>query len=140
MFTPLPDSVAGDSATWPISRDLAGLRELVSRHAEQAGLSPQCAGDLALAANEAVTNVLDHAGGRGWVRIWADDGFLTVEVIDLAGRLGPGAGLDEPPKAGPRGYGLWVMRRLCDDLVITQKSGSSQVRLRMRRPRPAGTP
>ncbi|MEV4068630.1 ATP-binding protein [Nonomuraea fuscirosea] len=134
MFTPLPDSLAGHGVTWPISLDLAALRDLVCHHARQAGLSPQCAGDLALAANEAVTNVLDHAGGRGWVRIWADDGFLTVEVVDLAGRLGPGARLDEPPQAGPRGYGLWVMRRLCDEFAITQQSGSSRVRLRMRRP------
>ncbi|MFI9597400.1 ATP-binding protein [Nonomuraea sp. NPDC052265] len=128
----------GAAASWPISRDLAALRDLVRRHALQAGLASQRGDDLALAANEAVTNVLDHAGGAGWVRIWADDDFLTVDVGDQAGRLRPDACPEVRPQAGPGGYGLWVMRRLCDEFVITQTSASSQVRLRMKRARVPG--
>ncbi|MFI6177419.1 ATP-binding protein [Nonomuraea sp. NPDC051191] len=134
MSEPSPDA----AASWPISRDLAELRELVRLHALQAGLASQCGEDLALAVNEAVTNVLDHAGGAGWVRIWTDDDFLTVDVDDQAGRLRPDACPDVRPQVGPGGYGLWVMRRLCDEFLITQTRASSQVRLRMKRARVTG--
>ncbi|GAA3575108.1 hypothetical protein GCM10022419_065260 [Nonomuraea rosea] len=133
MSTSLPDK-AGDGITaWPISRDLMGLRDLVFRHGRRAGLSSERGADLALAVNEAVTNVLDHADGHGWVRIWADDDFLTVDIADFAGRLTSDACLVELPPEGPRGYGLWVMRRLCDEFAITRHNGTSRVRLRMRR-------
>ncbi|RSM94461.1 hypothetical protein DMB42_50995 [Nonomuraea sp. WAC 01424] len=134
----MSEPASGAAATWPISRDLAGLRRLVRRHALEAGLAPDRGDDLALAANEAVTNVLDHAGGAGWVRIWTDDDFLTVDVGDHTGRLRPDACPDVRPLPGPGGYGLWVMRHLCDEFAISRTTGSSQVRLRVKRPRPVG--
>jgi anti-sigma regulatory factor (Ser/Thr protein kinase) len=133
MSTSLPDKVGDGVTAWPISRDLTGLRDVVFRHGQRAGLSSERGADLALAVNEAVTNVLDHAGGHGWVRIWADDDFLTVDIADFAGRLTPDACLVEHPTEGPRGYGLWVMRRLCDEFAITQHNGTSRVRLRIQR-------
>lgn len=140
MSTPAPDRFPDGAEIWPISHDLAALRDLVHQHGQRAGLRSQRGDDLALAVNEAVTNVLDHAGGRGWVRFWADDAFLTVDVVDRAGRLGPEARPDERPPAGPHGYGLWVMHHLCDEVVITQDSGTSQVRLRMKRTQANGRP
>ncbi|NRQ36062.1 ATP-binding protein [Nonomuraea sp. NN258] len=119
----------------PVSLDLAGLRGLVYEHARRTGLTQARADDLALAVNEAVTNVLDHAEGRGRLRIWADDRALTVDVIDDVGVLDPSHCPDRRPEAKPRGFGLWMMRRLCDEFTVTRSSGSSRVRLRMYRAR-----
>lgn len=47
------------------------------------------------------------------------------------GRLSPGH-RRRPPLHARSGYGLWLMGRLCDELVIAQSAGRSSVRLRMR--------
>ncbi|WP_157244949.1 ATP-binding protein [Nonomuraea typhae] len=128
------------TTVWPVSDDLAGIRQLVDTYAHRAGLISRKREDLQLAVNEAVTNVLDHAGGRGQVRLHMDDEHLTVDIYDEAGLLAPGAFPAQLPEIAGRarepggfGVGLWLMRRLCDEATITQMPGWSRVRLRMRR-------
>ncbi|MEU8377973.1 ATP-binding protein [Streptosporangium sp. NPDC048865] len=125
---------------WPISDDLIGLRRHLYHHAGRAGLAGTQRDDLLLAANEAVINVLEHGGASGTVSIEYDTHALTVDIVDAAGRLRPEHARREHP--GPnavRGFGLWLMGHLCDELTIHQSSTSSRVRLRMYL-RPTSTP
>jgi anti-sigma regulatory factor (Ser/Thr protein kinase) len=120
---------------WPITHDLAGLRQHIRHHAQRLGLTGQRLDDLLIAANEAAINVLEHGGGSGVLALWHDEAALTVDVTDSAGRLAGGDVERElPASASPatRGFGLWLMGRLCDEFAIHQETGRSRVRLRMR--------
>ncbi|MBG0832022.1 ATP-binding protein [Planomonospora sp. ID67723] len=132
---------AAGERRWPITSDLALLRGHVHSHAAQAGLSGERLDDLLIAANEAAINVLEHGGGQGTVSVWREEGFLAVEVADSAGRLRPeDAARVRPSADASRGFGLWLMSQLCDQLSIDQDRRGSRVLLRMRlvRPSPSG--
>jgi anti-sigma regulatory factor (Ser/Thr protein kinase) len=119
------------SAEWPITDDLSALRAWIRGYATAGGLDGVRLQDLVLAVNEAAANVLDHAGGDGYVRAWRDDRFVTVEIRDFAGRLVPAhADAGDPGLSRLRGRGLWLMRQLCDEVRITRHPGGSSVVLR----------
>ncbi|MFI9593979.1 ATP-binding protein [Nonomuraea sp. NPDC052265] len=116
----------------PISADLAFIRDLVRVHGHHGGLSGERLEDLVLAVNEAVTNVLDHGGSAGLVTATRDAIGVCVEILDTAGRLTPdhldAAGVD--PTAS-HGFGLWVIRQLCDSVAVERTVVGSRLRLRM---------
>jgi anti-sigma regulatory factor (Ser/Thr protein kinase) len=117
---------------WPITDDLAELRENIQRYAVQAGLTGSRLDDLIIAANEAAINVLEHGGGAGTLAISCDRGVLAVDVADHVGVLRPGAVPSERPSGrGDRGFGLWLMGELCDSVTIDQVPGQSTIRLSM---------
>ncbi|NRQ32427.1 ATP-binding protein [Nonomuraea sp. NN258] len=119
----------------PINPDLGHIRDLVRIHATHCGLSGDRAEDLALAVNEAVTNVLDHGGQAGLVTVRGHEHGVTVEILDVGGRLTAGhllaAQLDP---AGHHGFGLWVIQGLCDDVGLTQTGMGSLLSLHMHPP------
>ncbi|MFF3438588.1 ATP-binding protein [Streptosporangium sp. NPDC002721] len=118
---------------WPISTDLIGLRRHLYRYMSQVGLVGTRRDDLLLAANEAVINVLEHGDAVGSVSVWHDEADLVVDVVDDAGRLtSDQADRRRPAPGSVRGFGLWLMGRLCDEFTIRQSGGRSHVRLRMR--------
>ncbi|KAB8184178.1 ATP-binding protein [Microbispora catharanthi] len=117
---------------WPITDDLAALRENIQRYAVQAGLTGPRLDDLVIAANEAAINVLEHGGGAGTLAISCDGGVLAVDVADHVGVLRPGAVPSERPSGrGDRGFGLWLMGELCDSVTIDRVPGQSTIRLSM---------
>jgi anti-sigma regulatory factor (Ser/Thr protein kinase) len=118
---------------WPITTNLAALRQQIRHHAADAGLTGTRLENLLLAANEAAVNVLEHGGGSGTLTVWHDETRLTVDVVDTAGRLMPrDVYRRRSAHQASRGVGLWLMGRLCDEFTIRQGSGRSRVRLRMR--------
>jgi anti-sigma regulatory factor (Ser/Thr protein kinase) len=118
---------------WPISTDLTVLRQRIHRYATRAGLTGARRDDLLLAAHEAAINVMEHGGGSGTVTLWHDERDLTVNVVDIAGRLTPhDIHRRRPSPRADRGFGLWLMGQLCDEFTIHQERGRSHVRLRMR--------
>ncbi len=118
---------------WPITDDLATLRERIQHHSVAAGLTGPRLDDLLIAANEAAINVLEHGGGRGTLTLRHDAGHVTVEVVDHSGRLTARDAHSTRPTAGAaRGRGLWLMRQLCDEFTVHQDAGRSLVRLRVR--------
>nr|WP_217370433.1 ATP-binding protein [Nonomuraea antri] len=123
------------SLRFPITRDLGLLRDVLTRRAAAAGLTGARLDDLVLAVNEAADNVLDHGGGTGTLVIGSDEHGVCVEVIDPAGTLTAahlfmhGA---SPPPVATRGYGLWLIRQLCDETVLDHPGGCSRLRLHMR--------
>ncbi|MFB9894221.1 ATP-binding protein [Planobispora takensis] len=117
---------------WDIDTDLPALRERIAELAAEAGLSGHRLMDFVVAANEAVINVREHGGGTGTLELWYDDGCLTVEITDSSGTLQAHDVHRPTPEAdSPRGFGLWLMGRLCDEFSISQMVGRSRVRLRM---------
>jgi anti-sigma regulatory factor (Ser/Thr protein kinase) len=125
-----------------IDRDLAALRWRVNEFAMQAGLTGRRLQDLVLAVNEAASNVLEHGGESGTLLAGADEHGVWIDVIDGAGgltaehlyRLG-----GELPPAASSGYGLWLIRRLCDEVHLDHPDGCSRLRLHMRH-QPAAEP
>ncbi|MFI7697860.1 ATP-binding protein [Nonomuraea sp. NPDC049480] len=113
----------------PINGDLASLRALVRELAMKTGLSDERTDLVVLAVNEAVTNVLDHAGGDGILHARSDHHGLTITVTDSAGAL-QARDLHNTPHPNPsRGMGLWVVRRVCDRVTLDHPDGHSRLRL-----------
>lgn len=88
--------------------------------------------DLLLVTNEAVINILEHGGGKGTLAIWQNETYLTVDVTDTLGLLSRWHVPSERPTGTVRGFGLWLMKQLCDEFTIEQMEEGSRVRLRMR--------
>jgi anti-sigma regulatory factor (Ser/Thr protein kinase) len=130
---PMPEPPAEAECYGFDAERLPFLREVVAAHATLAALSPRRARDLAFAVNELTTNSVRHAGGRGVLRMWTDDGAVLCEVRDegrldapLAGRL--------RPTGESGGWGLWLANEVCDLVQLRSYPAGSAVRLHMRRP------
>ncbi|GAB1822778.1 hypothetical protein HerbRD11066_59420 [Herbidospora sp. RD11066] len=129
MLVEVPMNLPG---AWPITDDVGSMRDRIDAFASGAGLVGPRLHDLVFAANEAVVNVIEHGGGRGTVRIWQENGQVIVEVTDQAGRLTPAhLSPSRPSLDGRRGFGLWLMSEVCDQLTIEQGDGGSRVEMRM---------
>ncbi|MFI5065834.1 MAG: anti-sigma factor RsbA family regulatory protein [Streptosporangiales bacterium] len=121
-----------DAARLPFTRgELGRLRAFVATRARDAGLAERPATALVAAVNEIATNSLQHGGGRGELRVWAESGALLCEVSDqghltepLAGRL---------PPAADQGAGLWLANQLTDLVQIYSGPDGTVVRLSQRR-------
>jgi serine/threonine-protein kinase RsbW len=90
--------------------------------------------DFLAAVNECVANAVEHGGGRGRLRLWREDGRLVCEVAD-AGQGVPAEVLAETGLPGPSaagGRGIWLMRRLSDEVAFTTGPGGTTVRLTLR--------
>ena len=123
-----PDAVACPSL------ELAAVRRFVLEHAVAAGLAPDRAYDLEIAANEIATNALVHAGGIWHVRMWPEARELVCEVADGGrGIADPFAGLSEPGHGHVGGRGLTIARRLCTTVEVRAAEVGTVVRLHMTR-------
>jgi anti-sigma regulatory factor (Ser/Thr protein kinase) len=119
---------------------LAGLRRAVRAHL--GGVSEAVADDVVLALNEAATNaVLD--GSRGGqpveVAVHVTHDWVEASVLDHGPEPPPGLPADadtDEPRAG--GRGLWLLRRLVDEVRLERVKLGTRVTLR-RAIRPAGT-
>lgn len=121
----------------PISTDLGFIRDLIRIHGSYSGLATHRVDDLVLAVNEAVTNVLDHAGATGLITARTTGEAIVVEVLDTTGRLAPAhlATAKIDPTAS-HGFGLWVIQHLCDAVHLERNDLGSRLSLWMNR-RPA---
>jgi anti-sigma regulatory factor (Ser/Thr protein kinase) len=116
--------------------DLRGLARRVQEILDAARLESERADDLLLVLNEVATNGLRHGEPPVTVRLWAGSERIDCTVTDR------GTGIDDPlagylPGGGealPEGrFGLWLARRLCDDLVTTRSPEGFTVRLVLNR-------
>ena len=128
---PLPASPA-EAARLRFARgELGRLRAFVAAQAREAGLAERSATALVAAINEIATNSLQHGGGHGELRVWAESDALLCDVSDqghltepLAGRL---------PPAADQGAGLWLANQLTDLVQIHSGPEGTVVRVRQRR-------
>ncbi|TDD49169.1 ATP-binding protein [Nonomuraea terrae] len=117
--------------------DVTRLRRAVAEKAEQAGLHGSRRDDFVLAVHESVVNVVEHAGGRGFLKLWTVNGVICSETTDH------GAGIPEayvredrtPSERADYGRGIFLIRRLCDEADFRTGPGGTTVRLTMRLPR-----
>jgi anti-sigma regulatory factor (Ser/Thr protein kinase) len=110
---------------------LAALRQFVGECAASAGMSLNRALDLVVAANEIATNSLEHGGGSGVLRIWAERRKMACEIRD-SGTLEDPLGDRRPPSVdNPAGRGLWLANQLCDLVQVRTRPGEMVVRLHL---------
>ena len=131
--TPVP-TVRGRSALLElpfVASDLALLRQLVSRRAEDAGLSDARLGDFVLAVHEVASNAIVHGGGKGRIVLDHGEGGLRCAIADD----GPGLTGPTPPGSLPaadeaeHGRGLWLARALADRLDVVVCAAGTTVTL-----------
>ncbi|MBL0926125.1 MAG: ATP-binding protein [Phycisphaerales bacterium] len=93
------------------ARYLSGARELVSAVCKRFGFDDGACGQIALAVDEALCNVIRHgydkrADGRIWVSIWP---VAAAEAAALRGGSGPGGvGLSLRPDEEPAGVRIVI--------------------------------
>jgi anti-sigma regulatory factor (Ser/Thr protein kinase) len=114
--------------------DLSRARRFLREQAMKAGLTFERAMDMAMAANEILTNALRY--GRGAVALWGwpeDERFLCQIQDEGPGIADPMAGYVPPAEAMDAGRGLWLARQLVDLLQIVPNSTGTTVRLQVER-------
>ncbi|WP_193318295.1 ATP-binding protein [Nonomuraea phyllanthi] len=117
--------------------DVTRLRRAVADLAGGRGLVGPRLDDFVLAVHESVVNVVEHAGGYGYFRLWTADGVIGSETSDRGTGIPDGymAADREPPGLAQRGRGIYLMRRLCDTADFDTGPDGTTVRLAMRLPR-----
>jgi anti-sigma regulatory factor (Ser/Thr protein kinase) len=113
------------------SGSLAPLREFVRGFS--GALAQDRREDLVLAANEVVTNSVQHAGGECRVSIWDDTTAVVCEVRDTGRISDPMVGRLPAPLEAPAGRGLWLANQLCDLVQIRSSQHGTTVRLHVDR-------
>lgn len=127
----LPDAPAV-SADHPVrERNLGSAREFVRSRAHE--LTPDRREDLVLAANEVVTNSLQHGGGSCEMAMWDDATSVVCEVRDDGQITDPFVGRFAPAQDATAGRGLWLANHLCDLVQIRSSQAGTTVRLHMNR-------
>jgi len=130
---PVSDAAGGDV---PPLLDLAFdsgalyiVRTEVLALAGQEGLPDDRAGDVVLAVHELAANVVCHGGGKGRLRVWDLAGALHCQVDDgdLIASADPAALLDPFPELP--GHGLWVARRVANQMQALSGPRGTRVTL-----------
>jgi anti-sigma regulatory factor (Ser/Thr protein kinase) len=109
-----------------VADSVGAARRALTHFSTQAGASREQVEAVALAASEALTNVVKHAypdrPGSIHVTAAVACGELCVEITDH------GYGLRAHPSRGGLGLGLTVIASLCDELqIVTRPSGGTQL-------------
>jgi serine/threonine-protein kinase RsbW len=105
--------------------DLSRVRALVAAQAVACGFPAARGDEIAFAVNEIATNAILHGRPPATLRIWAGDGELTCEVSDAGDGIQDAlAGQVAPPPDAIGGRGIWLARRLSDEVEIRNSAGS----------------
>jgi serine/threonine-protein kinase RsbW len=117
--------------------NVALARRGIAEFAARCGFSQEEISDIRLAAGEALSNAVEHGRGRAGRKITVFCAFEGAELsIEIRDR---GIGFAEPsdrscvaPDDRGRGFGIFLMRRLMDEVSFAQNG--TVVRLVRRRP------
>ena len=121
------------------ARYLSGTRELVAAVARRLGFDETACGQIALAVDEALCNIIRHGyerrdDGRIWVSIWPQDdapdtgtgraGGIRIVIEDEARQIDPdgiqGRDLDD---IRPGGLGVYIIRQVMDSVQYEKREG-----------------
>ena len=130
---------------------LSGARELVASVSRRLGFGEEACGQIALAVDEALCNVIRHGYDRRkdgpiWLSLWprADNGAgagVTIVIEDEARQVDPetirGRDLEE---IRPGGLGVHIIRQVMDDVRYEkrEKAGMRLTLVKMRKNDKAG--
>jgi anti-sigma regulatory factor (Ser/Thr protein kinase) len=109
--------------------DLAGLRSVVGRLSDQAGLSTGASDDMVLAAHELATNSVVHGAGGGTLTAWTESGAFVVNVRDPGRIDDPLVGRDLITGLAENGRGVWMANQLCDLVQVRSGVEGTEVRI-----------
>ncbi len=133
--SPLPEPPSR-AAMLRYATSLRALRDLVARHAAQAGLTAARTADLVLAVSEIAANTLRYTRAEGTLHVWRTPNSLICQIHDQGRITDPLAGRRRPVIDALGGHGLWVVNQVCD--LVEMRSGRTGTTVRMRmRLRPA---
>jgi serine/threonine-protein kinase RsbW len=133
--SPAPNGVAPDLTLKMVSDPtyLAGARELVSSVARRLGFTEEACGQIALAVDEALCNIIRHGyerrkDGPIWLNLWplpggdGAPGGLKVVLEDEARQVDPeqikSRDLDE---IRPGGLGVHIIKEVMDEAVYERR-------------------
>ena len=131
---------------WSRPNLLAPVRAMVGAFARRAGFGEIECGQISLAVDEAICNIIRHGydsrdDGRIWIscRALEDPGGLCIELEDEARQIDPaairGRDLDD---IRPGGLGVFIIREIMDHVVYEQRDGGGMLlRLEKRLPVPS---
>ncbi len=123
---------------------LAGLRRAVRASLHE--VPSEVADDLVVALNEAATNAVVYGSGAGQpvrVTVQVASGWVEAVVVDqgpAVAPLGSAAAADDddtsPELVATHGRGLWLLRRLVDEVRLERVRNGTRVTLRRQLPQP----
>lgn len=113
---------------------LSGARELVAAVARRMSFGDEGAGQIALAVDEALCNVIRHgygqkSDGQIWIQLWPLDDAgkgkgIKIVIEDEANQIDPcqikGRDLDQ---VRPGGLGVHIIREVMDDVAYEKRDG-----------------
>ncbi len=115
------------------ARFLASARAMVQQFAQRLGFPENLCGQISLAVDEALCNIINHGyarreDGRIWMSFWALDGDgqpgLKIVIEDRARQVDPSTiksrNLED---IRPGGLGVHIIREVMDDVRYEQREG-----------------
>lgn len=127
-------------------RLLAGARALISNVAQRIGFDDVHCGQISLAIDEALCNIINHGykrrtDGRIWVMIWAlqnQPPGLRIVIEDEAAQVDPGSIQSRDLEdIRPGGLGVYIIQEIMDE-VKYEKRPKAGMRLTMAKYLPQG--
>jgi serine/threonine-protein kinase RsbW len=115
---------------------VALARQVIAKFAAECGFSEEEVSDIRLAAGEALSNAVEHGCAMRARRIIVEctfrDQALSIQIQDSgAGFIEPSARPTVEPDHRGRGFGIFLMRRLMDEVSFDRNG--TVVRLVRRR-------
>ncbi len=116
-------------------------RDAAARFAAKLGFSAERIEDIKMAVNEACLNAVEHSGSGPseeiLLRLAAEEGGLTIEVINkgvvpVIPNAAPNIKEKMEGRDRPRGWGVFLMKKLADEASFTSEHGITTVFLRFR--------
>jgi serine/threonine-protein kinase RsbW len=106
-------------------RNVSKARNDITRFAETCGFAGEAIADIRLAAGEALSNAVEHGGDSPSRRIVVECVFdganLAIEVRDEGhGFAAPLERSNVEPDVRGRGFGIFLMRRLMDEVSFAR--------------------
>jgi anti-sigma regulatory factor (Ser/Thr protein kinase) len=128
-LTPEPRPVP-DLPTVPLDGDTKTFRTTLRALMDGAGIPPNDATGMLLAAAEVLDNARRYGGGAPRARAGAVGSEFVVEISDSGPGLDdPGAGYLPPRPDGTIGTGLWLARQFTERLDLVSSPDGLTVRL-----------
>jgi anti-sigma regulatory factor (Ser/Thr protein kinase) len=118
---------------------LGELRDWLRTRLEDVDMTAERAETVVLAVNEVAGNGLRHGRPPVRVTLWATAAHILCDVTDRGpGITDPLAGYTppDPRNLAEHGAGLWVTRRLCDEVKTARSRTDFTVRLAVSRAEP----
>jgi anti-sigma regulatory factor (Ser/Thr protein kinase) len=126
-------------------RLLAAARAMVGQFAQRMGFSEGACGQISLAVDEALCNIINHGyerrtDGRIWLNLWGLDGCsstLRIVIEDRAKQVDPAIIRSRDLEdIRPGGLGVHIIREVMDSVQYEQRE-SGGMRLSMSKQAPA---